>query len=80
MLWRWVIYIFIFGLLPFFAVDNAAHLGGLVSGLVLGYLVPEGEPVTRSSENWWNALALLAVFLMAGSFALMALQLGRPLQ
>jgi rhomboid protease GluP len=80
MLWRWVLYIFIFGLLPFFAVDNAAHIGGLLSGLVLGYFVPEGEPFTQSSANIWNTLALLSVLIIAGSFALMALQLNRPLQ
>lgn len=77
MLWRWVIYILIFGLLPFFAVDNAAHIGGLVSGLILGYLVPEGEPETRASENLWNALAILSVLVIAGSFVLMALQMNR---
>lgn len=77
MLWRWVIYILIFGLLPFFAVDNAAHIGGLVSGLILGFLVPEGEPETRSSENLWNTLAILSVLVIAGSFVLMALQMNR---
>ena len=75
-LWRWVIYIFIFGL--FFRVDNAAHLGGLASGALLGYIIPEGEPETRASENLWNALAVLSVCIIAGSFALMALQLGQP--
>ena len=77
-LWRWVIYIFIFGLLPMFAVDNAAHFGGFISGLVLGYLVPEGEPQTRTDENLWSALAMAAVVIIAGSFALMALGLSRP--
>jgi len=77
-LWRWVIYIFIFGL--FFAVDNAAHLGGLVTGALLGYVVPEGEAETRASQNLWNALAVLSVVIIAGSFALMALQLGQPLR
>lgn len=75
-LWRWVIYILIFGLLPFFAVDNAAHIGGLVSGLALGYFVPEGEPATRSSENLWNALAVVSVLIIAGSFVLMALHMN----
>ncbi len=78
-LWKWVIYIFIFGLLPGFAIDNAAHLGGLVSGLALGYLVPEGEPETRTTETLWNALAILCVLAVAGSFVLMALELGQPL-
>ena len=77
-LWRWVIYIFIFGL--FFAVDNAAHLGGLVTGFLLGYLVPEGEPETRESEVVWSTLAVISVLIIAGSFALMALQLNQPLR
>lgn len=77
-LWRWVIYIFIFGL--FFAVDNAAHIGGLATGALLGYLVPEGEEETRASQNLWNLLALLSIVIIAGSFALMALQLGQPLR
>jgi rhomboid protease GluP len=81
-LWRWVIYIFAFGLIGGFfgmGLDNAAHLGGLLSGLALGYFVPQGEPETRASENLWNALAILAVLILAGSFALMALQLNRPI-
>jgi rhomboid protease GluP len=77
-LWRWVIYIAIFGL--FFAVDNAAHIGGLASGVLLGYLVPEGEAETRAGENLWNLLAVLSIVIIAGSFALMALQLGQPLR
>jgi rhomboid protease GluP len=76
-LWRWVIYIAIFGI--FFSVDNAAHFGGLASGLVLGYFIPEGEPATRPSENLWNALAVLCVLIIAGSFVMMTLQLGHPL-
>lgn len=77
---RWVIYILIFGLLPFFAVDNAAHIGGLGMGLLLGYVVPEGEPVARADETLWNALALLSVVIIAGSFALMALHLNHTLR
>jgi rhomboid protease GluP len=77
-LWRWVIYIFIFGL--FFSVDNAAHLGGLASGFLLGYFVPEGEPETRQSELLWDGLSILSVLIIAGSFALMAMQLNQPLR
>jgi rhomboid protease GluP len=77
-LWRWVIYILIFGL--FFAVDNAAHLGGLGTGALLGYFVPEGEAETRASQNLWNALAVLSIVIIAGSFALMALQLTQPVR
>jgi hypothetical protein len=73
-----VIYIAIFGL--FFAVDNAAHIGGLATGALLGYLVPEGEAETRAGQNLWNLLAVLSIVIIAGSFALMALQLGQPLR
>ena len=75
---RWVMYIFVFGF--FFRADNAAHIGGLGAGFLLGYLVPEGEPTTRAGENLWNTLALLSVLTIAGSFALMALQLGQPVR
>jgi rhomboid protease GluP len=73
-LWKWVIYIAIFGLI--FSADNAAHFGGLLAGLALGYVVPEGEPATRPSENLWNALAVVSVLVIAASFVLMALQLN----
>ncbi len=78
-LWKWVIYIFVLALLPGLNIDNAAHLGGLASGLLLGYVVPEGEPQTYAGRNLWNALAIISVLVIAGSFALMALQINRPL-
>jgi rhomboid protease GluP len=76
-LWRWLILIAVLG--AFSATDNAAHLGGLVSGAALGYLVPEGEPETRATENAWNILAMICIMIIAASFALMALQMNRPL-
>jgi membrane associated rhomboid family serine protease len=77
-LWRWVLYILVLGF--FFNVDNAAHVGGLLSGLGLGYILPQGAPATRVSETLWNAVALVCVLIMAGSFALMALQMNQPLR
>jgi len=80
-LWRWVIYIFLFGLLSAvfgFGLDNAAHIGGLASGAALGYFISEGEPTTRAGDNLWNTLAVISVLIIAGSFVLMALQLNRP--
>ncbi|MGH9326193.1 MAG: rhomboid family intramembrane serine protease [Terriglobia bacterium] len=79
-LWRWVIYIVIFSLLPMFSIDNAAHAGGFLSGLLLGYLVSTGEPRTRATETLWNTLAIIAVIVIAGSFALMAMNLSHPLR
>ena len=42
------------------------------------YLIPDGEPNTRGGQSLWNALAVLSVLIIAGSFALMALQINRP--
>lgn len=78
-LWRWVIYILALMLIPGLGIDNAAHVGGLAAGLLLGYLIPAGEPETRNGEILWSSLAVLSVLVIAGSFALMALQLNRPL-
>jgi hypothetical protein len=77
-LWLWVFFILLLGF--FFGGDNAAHIGGLGAGVLLGYLVPEGEAATRASQNLWNLLAVLSMVIIAGSFVLMALQLGRPLR
>ena len=77
-LWRWVIYILVLGII--FPFDNAAHIGGLVSGLALGYFVAEGEPETRRAEVAWNVLSMLSVLIIAGSFALMALNLNPSLK
>jgi rhomboid protease GluP len=77
-LWRWVIYILVLGII--FPFDNAAHIGGLVSGLVLGYMVPEGEPETRRAEILWHTLSIASVLIITGSFALMALQLNPRLK
>jgi len=78
MLWQWLLYILIISLLP--GVDMAAHLGGFISGVALGLVIPEGEPETRAGENLWNALAVFSVLVIAGSFVLMALQLNHPLR
>ena len=77
-LWRWVIYILALGII--FPFDNWAHIGGVVSGLALGYLVPEGEPETRRAELLWSSLSILSVLIIAGSFALMALNLNPGLK
>jgi rhomboid protease GluP len=74
-LWIYVIYVVILVFLPMFHIDNAAHFGGFIAGLLLGYLLPTGEPQTRGSENLWNTLAVMSVLVIAGSFGLMALNL-----
>jgi len=60
---RWAIYGLLFGLLPFFRVDNAAHIGGLVAGFGCAWL--SGLPSVRDTltERLWRfgAYAVVAV-------------------
>ena len=67
---RWVVYIIAFGLIPGFAVDNWAHIGGLAAGFVIGYAA--GTPVRSSAarEGAWRALAAVCVLLTVWSFFL----------
>jgi rhomboid protease GluP len=76
---RWVIYILLMGLLPFFATDNAAHIGGIVGGFVIGYVA--GTPGrSQIVERLWQVLAGIALALTAFSFfkMFMALVATRP--
>ncbi len=64
---RWVIYILLFGLIGFFATDNAAHIGGLAGGFVVGYVA--GTPGrSMAVERVWQVIAGIAVAITAFSF------------
>src|SRR5580658_1536777 len=67
---RWVIYIIAFGLIPGFAVDNWAHIGGLAAGFAIGYVA--GTPVHSSParEGMWRVLGTVCVLLTVWSFIL----------
>jgi rhomboid protease GluP len=57
---RWAVYGFLMGLLPFFAIDNAAHLGGLAGGFVVAYIA--GTPgFNKTWERVWQIAAGVAV-------------------
>jgi membrane associated rhomboid family serine protease/Flp pilus assembly protein TadD len=55
-------------------VDNAAHVGGLITGLVLGALIAKGAP---ESDQPFRRIAVLLIVLLGVSGGVMALQHSR---
>src|SRR6185312_15690827 len=68
---RWAIYGLVLSfMLP--GVDNAAHIGGLVSGFLLGMVVGDDPPLTETQVRVWNTVAIALVLLVAAAFYAMA--------
>ena len=65
---RWAVYILLMGLLPFFNIDNAAHMGGLVGGFCIGYIAETPGRQGSSGEGLWRAAAWFCVILTVVSF------------
>lgn len=73
---RWAIYGLIMGLLPFFAIDNAAHIGGLIGGFVVAYIA--GLPTHSAAiERIWQIVAGICVLTTLYAFAEVFLGLAR---
>ncbi|SRR5579883_134778 len=67
----WAGYILLTGLLGFFAIDNAAHLGGLTGGFAVAYVA--GTPtLSRATERVWQGIAGVMVGITILSFYYMA--------
>jgi rhomboid protease GluP len=67
---RWAIYGLLMGLLPFFAIDNAAHIGGLAGGFAVAYIA--GTPgLLPARERVWQIAAGLAVLITGVAFVQM---------
>jgi len=73
---RWAIYGLLWGLLPFFRIDNAAHLGGLATGFVFGYLAGTPRLVPNATEKLWTAAAAVAIGLTGYAYLLLVLWLS----
>jgi rhomboid protease GluP len=70
---RWAIYGLLFGLLPQFHIDNAAHIGGLVTGFVTAYFTGTPRISTSPSEQAWRLAAWGCALLTAYCFVKMYL-------
>lgn len=68
---RWAIYGLLMGLLPFFRVDNAAHIGGLITGFVSAYLLD--TPGRGAREQLVNGLTALLTLTAGYAFVKMFL-------
>ena len=65
---RWAVYGLLFGILPFFHVDNAAHLGGLAAGFTIAFLAGTPRLVDHWVEKLWLAAASLSVLVTVLAF------------
>ncbi len=74
---RWAIYGLLFGLLPFFAIDNAAHVGGLAAGFGAAYVAGLPRISTGTTEKLWRGVAIVCLGLTALSFFEMYLWFAR---
>ena len=70
---RWAIYGLLFGLLPGFHIDNAAHIGGLVSGFGVAFLAGTPAWEGSSKETVWRVVSWICILLTALSFLKMYL-------
>ena len=67
---RWAVYGLLMGLLPFFAIDNAAHIGGLAGGFAMAYIA--GTPrYSESAERVWHFAGGAAIAGTVAAFGLM---------
>ncbi len=67
---KWVAYILVFGLLVG-GIDNAAHLGGLAAGFVLGKIMADREPANADERKRAYTLGWSAGLVVVASFAIM---------
>lgn len=66
-MFQWAVMAFIFGFMV--GADNAAHLGGALSGALLGWFMPIGFRAQRNTDRLFKGLAYLGIAMTAVSIA-----------
>ncbi|MHB8556678.1 MAG: rhomboid family intramembrane serine protease [Candidatus Acidiferrales bacterium] len=69
--YRWIVYLIVWGMLPGMHIDNWAHLGGGITGLILGKLMLDRAPATPSERKRAYALGWAAAVVVLASFGFM---------
>lgn len=72
-LFQWIVIALVFGFVV--GADNAAHIGGLLSGAVFGWLIPTTIRGQRRTDSIYNGLAWLFVVLTVLSLAMVLVTL-----
>jgi rhomboid protease GluP len=73
---RWVAYILVIGFLVR-GIDNAAHLGGLAAGFLLGKVMADREPLDAAERQRAYALGWASGLVVLASFAAMLMHYFR---
>src|SRR5260370_40271635 len=74
---RWVLYMFVIGIM-IRGIDNFAHFGGLAAGFLLGRVFEDREPMNASESKRAYLLGWLAGLTFVVGFALLRTQYFRP--
>jgi membrane associated rhomboid family serine protease len=77
---RWAIYGLLFGLLPMFRIDNAAHIGGLTTGFACAYLAGTPKLTETGGEQFWRIGAWASVIVTVLCFVRMYMTFSQPLR
>lgn len=64
-LFQWIVIALLFGFVV--GADNAAHIGGLISGAAFGWLIPTTIRAQRKTDGLFKILAWLLIALTAAS-------------
>ncbi|MGQ9855129.1 MAG: rhomboid family intramembrane serine protease [Fervidobacterium sp.] len=57
----------VLGFVPGSGINNAAHIGGLLSGMLLGYTIP--VYYSYRAEKLWRAIAIVLILVIVLSYA-----------
>jgi rhomboid protease GluP len=71
---QWSFLMFVISLMP--GISLAAHAGGFLAGLALGWVVPAGELRSRGAARIWEGLSIACVALVLFSFYRVAVSGG----